>query len=499
MSVLAQGYKIEVKIKGHEGKQIILGHHKNSNLIPDDTTKTDNKGYGVFSDKKALPGGMYFVYLDGRYFDFFLADDQIFYMETDTTDFMKNLKFTGSPDNELYVKYQAFLISQNVKLSDLKKQKEATSDAAAKANIDKQMESLGTEFYEFYDKIQAENPNLFFTKFLRATKQIEVPKTITDRTQQYYYYRFHYFDNFDLADIRMLHTPLYEEKLDDYLDKVIINHPDTLINECDKLLGIVQEEPEIYKYMLIYMFNKYAKSQLMAAENVYTHLGYIYIKKATWDTDSFKTELKPKLDKKSKCLVGNKAMDINMQRLPNDSIAIEKIRAKLPSIKERGLTIEKDASKTFHQKVPSLTTLITEFMSYFPGYVKLYETKSKYTILWFFEPDCSHCKKETPLFYQEYVTNLKKYDVTVYCMYMHRDIDDWNKFCSSIDHWFDFIETNKFYEWVNVWNPYDLYRENYDISSSPVLYLLDENKIIIGKRIGWEQASEMIQSLEKKE
>jgi len=494
-SVSAQTYKIEVKIKGAENSQLILGHHKNENLIPDDTTQTDTKGYGVFTGS-TLTGGMYFIFLNGTYFDFFVADDQVFYLETDTTDYLKNLKFTGSDENTLFIEYQAFLQNQTKKLGDLKTLKDAETNEAKKAELTKQIDNLSTEFYAYYDKIQAAYPNYFFTKFLKATKQIEVPSTITDQTQQYYYYRFHYFDNFDLSDIRLLHTPLYEEKVTNFMDNVLINHPDTLIKECDILLAKTEKNPELYKYMMIYLFNKYAKSQLMAAENVYTHLGYEYIKKATWDTDSFKIQLKPKLDKKSNCLVGNKALNVTMQLLPTDSVKIEKIRSQIPEINAKGMVIEKNTSKTFQQKMPDLVDLISEFMGNFPGYTKLHDTKAKYTILWFFEPDCSHCKKETPLFYEEYISKLKKYDVTVFCFYMQRDIDDWTNFTNSINHWFDFVETNKFYEWNNVWNPFDLYRDNYDISSSPVLYLLDADKKIIGKRIGWEQCSEMILALE---
>ena len=49
-------------------------------------------------------------------------------------------------------------------------------------------------------------------------------------------------------------------------------------------------------------------------------------------------------------------------------------------------------------------------------------------------------------------------------------------------------------EWTNVWNPFDMFRRNFDIQSSPVLYVLDKEKKIIAKRISYEQAIEMIES-----
>ncbi len=494
----SQGYKIDVKIKGTENQRLILGHHKNASLIPDDTIYTDSKGYGVFKGDKAFTGGLYFIFLEkATYFDFVLGDDQIFSIENDTTDLFKNLTFKGSDENLVFKSYQDFLVEQNQKLTDYKAKRATLTNADEIAQIDAQIANLTTEYIAFYDNLQTTHPNLFFTKFIKATRGIEVPTTITDQTKQYYYYRFHFFDNFDLSDVRLLNTPIFEEKIDYYLDNVIINHPDTLIQECNILLENADADAELYKYMLIHLFNKYAKSQLMAAENVYVHLGYIYCKRAIWDTDSFKNQLKPKLDSKAKCLIGGTAKDINLQALPNDSLKIELIEAALVPYKDKGMVLENDKSRTLQQKAPEFSVIISEMMSEFPpNYVKVHDIQAKYTILWFMEPDCSHCKKETPLLYKSYVDSLMTLDVAVMCVYMSRDIDDWTNFCNSIKHWTDFVQTNKMYKWYNVWNPFGNYREDYDISSSPVLYLLDENKMIIGKRVGWEQASDMIKSLE---
>jgi len=50
-------------------------------------------------------------------------------------------------------------------------------------------------------------------------------------------------------------------------------------------------------------------------------------------------------------------------------------------------------------------------------------------------------------------------------------------------------------KWLNVWEPfgYSQFRDKYDISSSPVLYLLDKDKKIIAKNIGWDQAIDLIE------
>ena len=59
--------------------------------------------------------------------------------------------------------------------------------------------------------------------------------------------------------------------------------------------------------------------------------------------------------------------------------------------------------------------------------------------------------------------------------------------------WVDFVNNEKLYGWINAWNPYDFsYREVYDITSSNILYLIDENKKILAKRLSPEQAEKII-------
>ncbi len=53
------------------------------------------------------------------------------------------------------------------------------------------------------------------------------------------------------------------------------------------------------------------------------------------------------------------------------------------------------------------------------------------------------------------------------------------------------------HKFINVWEPFGTsnFRDKYNISSSPILYLLDENKEIIAKKIGHKQAIRMINDI----
>jgi thiol-disulfide isomerase/thioredoxin len=113
---------------------------------------------------------------------------------------------------------------------------------------------------------------------------------------------------------------------------------------------------------------------------------------------------------------------------------------------------------------------------------------AKYTVLAFWECDCGHCKKQIPQLYDVY-KKLKPKGVEVFAVHMLGGIEGKKK-------WIKFVNEHELYDWMNVWNPYEYkYKELYDISSTPVLIILDKDKKIIGKRLAPEQIEEFLNKL----
>jgi thiol-disulfide isomerase/thioredoxin len=176
------------------------------------------------------------------------------------------------------------------------------------------------------------------------------------------------------------------------------------------------------------------------------------------------------------------------------------LRDELTDFKANGMKIEKDTiSMTKDQRINAKAILLNEYLGHFKGYISSNKVNARYTVLWFWEPDCSHCKEETPKFHKLYQEKLKAKGVEVVTIYLNKDIDDWNKFVDHIKHYYDFTIQNKLTDWINGLNPFDPFRDKYDISSTPVLYLLDKNKKIIAKRIGYDQVLEIIENIDKDE
>ncbi|MFN8255113.1 MAG: DUF5106 domain-containing protein [Bacteroidales bacterium] len=523
--VFGQGYEIKVKIPKLKNQQLILGHHFTTMLIPDDTVMLNINGEGIFKDKKKLPVGMYFVFLPNRnYFDILVSDNQKFTIENDTTDLLKNLKISNDKENQLFIDYQLFLSKQREKSNELTEQYKATTEESKKKDLEKQFKTLNDEVNMQLENVIKNNPTTFFAKFLKATQEVVVPESITDQKERYYFYRNNFFKNFDYKDQRLLRTPIYESRLDYYLDKVLPQIPDSIIPEVDILIENSRHDKELFRYMLVHLFKKYAESQLMGMENVYIHIAEkYYVKEADWSDKKYIDELKITIQRTKPALIGNMAPDLKMILLPSDSLSVKRLKELLAELKEKGKDILKDEAKIksdmakYKPNYPNLTdsalrsqmiisalatALEEQFLGNFDGYITVSQQKSKYLILYFWEPDCSHCKEETPKFSKAYdEKKLKDKGVEVIAVYLHKNINEWDIYTNHIGHWFDFVLNNGMLKWKNVWDPFGTtgYRDLYNISSSPVLYLLDKDKKIIAKRIGYDQAIEIIEELEKQE
>ncbi|MGL5891628.1 MAG: TlpA family protein disulfide reductase, partial [Bacteroidia bacterium] len=108
---------------------------------------------------------------------------------------------------------------------------------------------------------------------------------------------------------------------------------------------------------------------------------------------------------------------------------------------------------------------------------QLQYVNADYTILMFWEPTCSHCKKEIPVI-KAYYDSLRAQGVAieVYAINSEHDPVAWKKY----------IRDNKL-TWVNVMSadPQLLanYKFYYDVYSTPTVYLLDKQKKIFAKRL----------------
>jgi thiol-disulfide isomerase/thioredoxin len=120
----------------------------------------------------------------------------------------------------------------------------------------------------------------------------------------------------------------------------------------------------------------------------------------------------------------------------------------------------------------------------------LHAIQKDYTIAYFWDPECGHCKKVTPKVKEFYDKFKDELDVEIYAVCTNAD---------EKESWIKYINENNL-DWINVEDPEQktAYKYLYDIYSTPVIYLLDKDKKIIAKRIGAEDLEGFIKHHKKK-
>ena len=445
------GYKIKVTIAGISDSVCFLASYFGDKTYLKDTAVVDQNGVMIFEGRESLPGGLYIVAgtEKNKYFEFLINEKQRFSIETKKDDIAFNIKIKGSRENDLFFDYIAFISSKQEELVPWQSklnQKQLNSDSIA--IIRENISRIDREVKNFRERFINENQGTLVAAFLQATMEPVIPPepsrlsgVITDSAFAYRYYKQHYWDNLDLADARLLRTPIFHKKLEKYLNKVVMQAPDSLNNEIDRLLEAARPNDEVFEYLLWHMTIKYESSKIMGFDAIFVHLANTYIKtgQADWLNETVKENIINRANILEPLLIGKKAPNMILLDTNNTPTA-------------------------------------------------LHSVKAKYILIFFWDTDCSFCKKETPKLNKFYQEECKKHDIEIFAVCIDTSMSKWKQYINQHD-----------LHWVNVNGYLSMtpdFHDLYDVHSSPVMYLLDKDKNIVTKRILTDQIIEYIYKME---
>lgn len=451
-SQMKTGYEIRVSIDGLRDSSIYLAYHFGDKQYITDTTKLDGSGQGIFSGNESLPQGIYMVVLPGRkYFEVLMTEKQYFSASCSHDNFFNTLKFTGSDINTAFIDYQKHWVSM---------QKEASSIAnrvrGNKANSDS-LSILSSRQRDYEEKMKSylrsvvkkNEPNLL-SVLVRSMLPLEVPEfdlpagthnpDSVKWVKRYNYNKDHFFDNIDLTDERILRTPIFQARLDAFFKNVVIQAPDSINREIDKLIKKCESNPKIFQFVSVYLFNHFRESEIMGHDAVLVKLADdIYLSgKADWVTQEFKDDLHKQVELLRHNLIGLKAQNLVMD-------------------------------------------------SYKGIFVALHDIEKEFTIIYFWEPNCGHCKESTPKL-KAYYEKAKNDGIEVFSVCTTDNKQEWTKYIE--DHGLS---------WINGWDPnrsthFDYF---YNVQATPLLYVLDRNKKIIAKKLSVDDIPSFIENYRK--
>lgn len=441
--LLSQSHKIDVTIEGVSDSTLILGYYFNKRIFVHDTCYVNTNGSYTFEADSLLKEGLYIVYLeDQSYFDILIGKDQTFKIHTSKDDLLNNMRISGSDESAAFSSYQKVLIANLKEAQSLQEKIKASDNESEKDALKAQFEGLTSIVNEKYNSTIKDHPNSFLSIFLKATQEIEIPEFIdyenssnpdsVRQRKQYDYYKTHYFDNFKMDDPRILRTPIFTKKLENYFANTLIQIPDTIIKESHRVIAMANGNYDMEKYLIQHLFNMANESKIMGMDAVIVSLGEAYYLsgRADWVDDEFLQKLRERVYKIKPNLLGTTAADFKMQ-------------------------------------------------SYTDEFFRLSEIYADITILAFWEVECGHCEKEIPKLNEDVWKKYSDQDIKIIAVYTQRDKDAW----------IEFIHNNELDEWIHLYDPMNRsnFRNNYDIYSTPVIYILDKDKKILAKRIAVDQ------------
>ncbi len=451
-----KGYKITVKLTGSTDTSLVLAHYYGSKQYLDDTAFRNKQGFYVFEGQEKLKDGMYIVAgtNKNKYFDFFLTGPQFIEFSCDPADVINTMQVKGSDDNKSFYSYIKYLGKKQKEIEPLTTWQKANKDRKDSADIVKaQVTAIDKEVKAYINSFTSSGQGYLSANFVRANNEPDYLKYVTDSagkvdsTKLYPTYKAHFFDNFDFSDARMIYTPVFAQKVDLYFDKLVVPVLDSLEKDIDHVLDLAAANKEMQNYMAWFLSLKYETSQVMGHDALFVYIVRKYLEtgKIEWQYPEVKDNILKRVNTLEPLLLGKPA--------------------------------------------PNLILLDTLNVGH-----SLIATKAKYTLLFFWESTCGHCQQEMPKVVKFYDEFHSKYNLEIFGVSTD----------TSLVKWKAFIRKHNM-QWINVNGHMSLsgnYHTSYDIRSTPVMYLLDENKKILTKFLLTDELGTIItkreEELEKK-
>lgn len=457
LASFGQSFKVTLQAPGFTSGIAYLTYHMGKNFNVEDSAAVNNKGVAIFEGKRKLPGGIYALFLPGKskYVDFFIDKEQIISVKIDSTDLLNKTIITGSKENQLFQDYQKYMAvkgksweQERVAYSQSKTSQDSVFHEASFNKINKELNDYRENIIKTY-------PQSMMAVTLNAMKEptvlYAIPKNHNDSLANYFNYKLHYWDGVTFMDERIIRSPFFLPRYEKYYREIIIQQADSIIKDIDYKLLLARSCPEMYKFMLNWLTDEYINPKYMGLDAVFVHLFEKYHSKGltSWLNEKQQETISRRAYMLMANLIGVKAADLEMIDTSGNAAS-------------------------------------------------LYNLKADYTIVCFWDPNCGHCKDEVPRLDSIYKASWKAHGVKMYGVLSGDSKEDLKP------AWTKFINEHNLGDWTHVYQTKEMeaadntaqkasYRQLYDVTMTPTLFLLDKEKNIIGKKLTWQQLDELLQ------
>jgi thiol-disulfide isomerase/thioredoxin len=456
----SQGYTIRVQYKPVANSFLYLGYYYGDKKYVQDSAQILPDGTAQFKGDKLLTGGLYIIVDEkkSRFFDLLIDKEQTFQLFIDTAAF-SIASINGSSDNgylEAYKKATTRFFGNyqqwQTELASAKTKKDSTA-------IQQKMNEAANQSQLWRDSFVTKHPDTYLALLFRLMKEPKYElkgKSKQDTVSAWFQYKQQYWADVSPADERLLRTPMFEQRLNRYFETVVYRHPDSLKAEVDRFVIYSRTNTTMFRYFINKFTNEYMNPKYMGLDVVFLHIfeKYYLTNQVTW------------LEAKDKEMVYNRAYSL-MGNIVGEPAA------------------ELNMLDTLDRKV------------------NLYNIIAPYTLLVFWDPDCSHCREQVPVVDSLYKNNWQKLGMKVVGVLVDTVRSVKTKLPEVKKHWMNYITEHQLNGWMHWYQSFEAreqermnsipgFRQTYDIYQTPTLYLLDKNKRIVAKKITAEQVNDFL-------
>ena len=450
----SQGHSIQISLKPYQNTKIYIGTNYGNSRVLADSAILNDKSEGVFASSKKLTPGIYFV-VSPKYailFDFLMDENQKFKIIADTTN-LSDVTIIGSNDNTIFKNYSKSMNEIGAQLSEIEKAFKSAANKNDSTTLTNKYNDKKKEMNEKRQAIMKGQPSSMTAYFLNVMQRPDAPAIPivngkADSTYPFYFVKNHFWDNVVFNDNRLIRTPFFEAKLDEYFKNYVSREPDSIIEEVQYMLTVAKTGNEIYPFLLFKFTNKYITPEFMGQDKVFLHIYQNFFAKG--DTTLLNEASKKSITERAYSMMAN----------------------------QLGLAAPPLVLNDINDKK-----------------ISLYDISSPYTFVAFWDPTCSHCKVEIPRVDSFYKAIWSKLNVKVLSVNIN---------FKELSAWKTFIKENKLEAWTHAYQTEaDLnkeiqqgkpttIRQLYDVFKTPTFYLLDANKKIIAKNLSIEQFNDFL-------
>lgn len=444
-------YDFEFHIKNCPTTLCKLGYYKGETTVVLDSMKLDSlQGKVSFKgNTDKLVEGQYFFLISGVGILDFIVNKREFKQKIYSVSnrLIDSARVEGSRENLAYFEYLRYNKQMQAEQKKIKQTINTLRGNAAEkdafADVEKSVQLYNKEFKEYAEKFNQRYNDLFVTKMVRATVTPTPPDAIGKSTKDdgtinmpyHVWLNRHFWDNFDFTEPRFLYTKLFSSKMLTYFDQYTSVRPDSIVQSAKLIIDKCSPQPELRKFAIQWLTQQAENRKSSTADNILVYLVDNYYKKEQNLTDDAHLQsLNAKAENYRPNLIG-KIVD-NFE-LPNANDSL----------------------------------------------IRLNSIKKRFTVVYMFDPFANDIEKRNKTINEA----IQPHGDAVALLAV--------AITENKQQWIEWTKTSN-YDWINTIQKEkdSILQKNFNAYPLPVIYILDENKKILGKNVRVDDLARLIKS-----